>query len=86
MATEETAAQADRYSQSRAAATAVIGDLVGIFLVRAAEAGERQALAEIRSMISGKNAAELAGLLTAAIPQLASSANHHQVRPAATPL
>ncbi len=86
MATEGTAAQADRYNQSLAGATAVIGELVGILQVRAAEVGERQALAEVRGMVSGRNTAELAGLLTAALRQLASRAGHHQTRPAGAPL
>lgn len=86
MATEGTAAQADRYNQSLAGATAVIDELVGILQVRAADVGERQALAEVRGMVSGKNAAELAGLLTAALRELASREDRHQARPATRPL
>jgi hypothetical protein len=86
MATEGTAAQVRRYNQSLAGATAVIGELVGILQVRAADVGERQALAEVRGMVSGKNAAELAGLLTAALRQLASREDGHQARPATRPL
>ncbi len=86
MATEATAAQTDRYNQSLAGAAAEIGELVGILQVRAADVGERQAVAEVWGMVSGKNAAELAGLLTAALRELASRAGRHQARPATRPL
>jgi hypothetical protein len=86
MAPEGTAAQTDRYNQSLAAATAAIGELVGIVQVRAAVVGERQALAEVRGMVSGKNAAELAGLLTAALGQLARREKPLSGPPVTSPL
>lgn len=86
MATEGTAAQADRYNQSLAGATAAVGELVGILQVRAAEVGERQALAEVRGMVSGRNAPELAGLLTAALRQLARRAKPPSGPPVTRPL
>lgn len=67
MADQQAVAQAARYDQSRAAAAAAV-DLLTVFLKdRASKAGEPKALADTCALLSGLPAAELAGLLTAAL-------------------
>jgi hypothetical protein len=68
----QTATPDGRYSQSLADASAEVDRLAGILRVRAAEVGEQQAVAEICALVSDRDTAELAGLLAAALRQLAS--------------
>jgi hypothetical protein len=74
MTEEQTAAQVGQYDQALAAADAEIDRLVGIVQVRAGEVGERQAVAEVCSLISETGTAELAGLLATALLRLARKA------------
>jgi hypothetical protein len=74
MTEERTAAQVGQYDQALAAAEAEIDRLVGIVQVLAAEAGERQAVADVCALISDTGTAELAGLLAAALLRLARRA------------
>lgn len=72
MARERTAAQIARYNQDLAAASAEIDRLVGILLSTLAEVDEPQAVTIIGHLLDQvTDPAELAGLLTAAIWQLA---------------
>jgi hypothetical protein len=71
MTEDRTAGQTSRYDQTLAAADAEIGQLTGILQARSAAAGEPQALVDIRALVDGKDTAELAGLLLAALRRLA---------------
>lgn len=71
MAKDWTGPRIVQYDQSLAGASAEIDRLVGILQVRAAEVGEHQALADVCALVAERGAAELAGLLSAALRRLA---------------
>lgn len=71
MAKQRPGAQIARYDQDLAAASADVDLLVGIAQSTAAEVDEQQALTEVAGLVAGREAADVAGLLTAAIWQLA---------------
>jgi hypothetical protein len=71
---ERTAGPDGQYHQSLADAWAEIDRLVGILHVRAAEVGERQAVADVCALLAETGTAELAGLFSAALVRLAREA------------
>jgi hypothetical protein len=73
MAKDWTAARIGQYDQSLASASAEIDRLVEILRTKAAEVGEQQAVADVCALVSERATADLAGLLTAALWQLALS-------------
>jgi len=75
MAGQRTPVTDGRYDQDLAAASAEVGLLVGTLTALAAEVGAKQAAVDVGHLLAGKGAPELAGLLTAALCQLAGPAS-----------
>jgi hypothetical protein len=71
MPDQRTASQIARYDQFLAGASDEVGRLTRDLQATAARAGEHEALTDLRAQVAGSEPAELAGLLTAAIWQLA---------------
>jgi hypothetical protein len=68
------------YQEARDRVTAEIDRLAGVARAVTAAGGEQQAAADIAGMVGGLDKEDLAGLLTAAIMQLAGHAESPQAR------
>jgi ethanolamine utilization microcompartment shell protein EutL len=71
MAADRTPAQVAQYDQDLDAASVEVRRLAGILKDGAAAAGEHQAMADVAALIAGSEPEEVAGLLMAALQQLA---------------
>lgn len=81
MAGQRTPVPDGRHDQALAAASAEIGLLLNTLTAMAADVGEEQAAVDVGHLLAGKGAPELAGLLMAALCQLARPADFPRAEP-----